>query len=442
MRIEPCGKSEITPDSRFYRPRGAALDLLYCRAPEVLVEGPAGTGKTRAVLEKAHLVARKYKGARILFARKTRSSLSQTALQIFEDAVVERGSPILHGAARSNRSSYRYPNGSEIVLGGLDNVERIMSAEYDMVCVFEATEVAQDEWEKLQTRLRHGALYELHDSRPWHQIIGECNPQAPTHWLNVRASTPGRMVRLVSRHEDNPACTAEYIELLSQLTGVRRERLYFGRWAAAEGLVYDGFDRTLHVVPADIIGDSWRRIISIDFGYHSPFVAQWWAMDGDGRLYMYREIYMTERLVSEHAETIRRFVEDERVEAIVADHEDREGRETLHAVGLRTIPAEKAVLPGIQSVTSRLQIARDRRPRIFFVADCVVEYDQKLRKSGRPCSTLEEFDCYTWARASDGSIRKEAPQKENDHGMDAMRYAVRYFDGDKRLRVKVIAPGK
>ena len=40
-----------SPESRPYGPRGAAAELFGCRDPEVLIEGPAGTGKTRAVLE-------------------------------------------------------------------------------------------------------------------------------------------------------------------------------------------------------------------------------------------------------------------------------------------------------------------------------------------------------------------------------------------------------
>ena len=32
-----------------YRPIGAALDLMYDKAPEIIVSGPAGTGKTRTI---------------------------------------------------------------------------------------------------------------------------------------------------------------------------------------------------------------------------------------------------------------------------------------------------------------------------------------------------------------------------------------------------------
>ena len=49
--------------------------------------------------------------------------------------------------------------------GGLDKVSKIMSAEYDVIYVQEATELLEDEWEHLTTRLRRAAM-------PYQQIIG------------------------------------------------------------------------------------------------------------------------------------------------------------------------------------------------------------------------------------------------------------------------------
>jgi phage terminase large subunit len=53
---------------------------------------------------------------------------------------------------------------------------------------------------------------------------------------------------LESRHEDTPTVTPEYLASLDALPGVLRDRLRFGRWAAAEGMVYDEWDASVHVV--------------------------------------------------------------------------------------------------------------------------------------------------------------------------------------------------
>jgi phage terminase large subunit len=141
-----------TPEQRPYRPYGAALDLLFYKDPdritEVILDGPAGTGKSRANLEKLHLCALKYPGMRGLIVRKTRTSLTQTGLVTFEEKVLPEGSPIARGAARANRQSYLYPNGSEVVVGGMDKAIKIMSTEFDLIYEMEASELTETDHER------------------------------------------------------------------------------------------------------------------------------------------------------------------------------------------------------------------------------------------------------------------------------------------------------
>ena len=61
-----------------YVPHGAAEELFYCRATEVLLDGPAGTGKTMAVACYLHLIAESFDGCKILVVRKTRVDLSES----------------------------------------------------------------------------------------------------------------------------------------------------------------------------------------------------------------------------------------------------------------------------------------------------------------------------------------------------------------------------
>ena len=67
---EPAAKGQA---QKAYGPRGGAKALFYCKDSEVLLAGPAGTGKSRAALEKLHLLALKYPGLRGLMVRKTRA---------------------------------------------------------------------------------------------------------------------------------------------------------------------------------------------------------------------------------------------------------------------------------------------------------------------------------------------------------------------------------
>jgi phage terminase large subunit len=370
---------------------------------------------------------------RALIVRKTAVSLKTTADFTWRTHVINEY--LLNGEAtfRVADNQYVFRNGSVVQLGGLDKSSRIMSSEYDVVFVQEATELTEDDWEALTTRLRNGVV-------PFQQLIADCNPSTPTHWLKARADK-GQTVMLESRHEDNPILFnldgklrpkgTDYISKLDALTGVRHSRLRQGKWVAAEGVIYEDFGNA-HLVDRDELPahfPNWTRWWSVDFGYTNPFVLQCWAEDPDGRLYLYREIYRTQRLVEDHAKDILAIVTDDkgnwtepRPRAIICDH-DAEGRATLErALGMSTQAAHKTVLDGIQAVQVRLKAAGDGRPRLFIVRDAIVRRDAALVDAKRPTCTAEELPGYVW------DSKKEAPIKEDDHGADAMRYIVAQRD--------------
>lgn len=448
---------EVIPARRLYRPYGSALDLLYCKAPEVVLSGPAGTGKSRACLEKIHLCAEKYAGMRGLIVRKTRESLTESALVTFEEKVVPLGHPILSGPQRRMRQAYHYPNGSEIVIGGMDKPSKIMSTEFDLVYVQEAIELTEEDWEAITTRLRNGVI-------PYQQIIADTNPDTPTHWLKQR-SGGGTTLMLESRHEDNPVLWDSerqewtpagqvYISKLDNLTGPRKPRLRHGKWVQAEGAIYEEWDRSVHLIDRFEIPSDWPRYWVVDFGFTNPFCWQAWAEDPDGRLYRYREIYHTKRLVQDHVTDILTATKDEpKPRAILCDH-DAEDRETfeqhnilcltckkairsndqgnhkghdLIGFNLKTQPAKKEVSPGIQAVAVRLQPAGDGKHRLYLLRDSRLERDDSLAEAKKPTCTEEEVDAYVWD-VSKNQKKGEEPLKKDDHGCDAIRYMVAHKD--------------
>ena len=431
-----------------YQPRGAAREIFLCRDPELLIDGPAGTGKSLALLNKAFICANKYPGSRILLVRKTRHSMTESVLVTFESKVVPAHHRCLLGASRRVRQSYDFDNDSTIVLGGMDSQHSlaIMSTDYDLICVFEATEMTAGDHEDLLTRLRNGRM-------PYQQIIVDCNPAGPRHWL-IRRAQAGLMKRLISRHEDNPALYDEaagqftpfgerYLAILDRLSGSRRLRLKDGKWAAAEGLVYEQFDEDTHIIDPFPLPTEWRRFRSIDFGFTNPFTCQWWAIDPDGRMYLYREVYGIKRIVDDWARGyINPLSAGEKIEATISDH-DAEDRATLNKAGIITQPAFKSISQGIAAVQMRLRVAGDGKPRLFIMRGALLDRDKTLEAEKKPCGTLEEFDGYVWPRDRDGRPAHEVPVKENDHAMDALRYAVAYADGIGKapIDVRVVATG-
>lgn len=396
-----------------------------------MLEGPAGTGKSVAILWKIHRAAQKYPGMRALAVRQTRESMTQSTLVTFENQILTPAwnRLLVRGMKRRVRQSYMYPNGSEFVIGGLDKPGKVMSTEYDLIYPNEARETSEEAYEDLSSRLRNGRM-------PYQQMLGDTNPDAPTHWIKRRALAE-KLTLLPTRHEDNPRYfqaglwTAEgqrYLERLERLTGVRFLRLRRGIWAGAEGQIYDEWDDAVHLCDRFDIPHDWPRYRSIDFGFTNPFVCQFWARDPDGRVFLYRELYGTGRIVSDWAGDIERHGGGERIEWTVADH-DAEDRATLDACGIRTLPAHKAVKPGIEAVQKRLRKQADGKPRLYIMKGCTVSRDPRLIEAKKPASTAEEMGGYIWAPPLTNRAPKEEPLKINDHGNDAMRYFVAELDG-------------
>lgn len=423
-----------------YQPFGNAVELFYSHDPEVLYEGPAGTGKSRACIEKIHLLAMKYPNARILMVRKTLVSLSGSGIQTYEQHVAKEhiasGEVKFFGGSTREPASYRYKNGSRIVLGGMDKALKVMSTEYDIIYVQEATELTENDWESLTTRLRNGKI-------PYQQLIADCNPDMPTHWLKARCDR-GQTKSIPSKHEDNPVLYSQdtgvvttvgaaYMQALDNLTGVRYERLRKGIWAAAEGLVYDGYDPAVHIHKyIKKPPDEWTRYLAIDFGYRDPFVCQWWAKDNDGRLYLYKEIFHTSMLVEDHARIIKeQIAKDQKPAYIITDH-DAEDRATLERhLGMSVTKANKNISEGIQAVASRLKVLPDGKPSLYLCRDAVIARDPDLLNTKRPASTLEEITGYVWDE------KKDKPVDAHNHGMDAMRYMVAFLDINKVPSLRV-----
>ncbi len=76
-----------------------------------------------------------------------------------------------------------------------------------------------------------------------------------------------------------------------------------------------------------------------------------------------------------------------------------------------------------------MKLAGDGKPRLYIMRGALVERDDTLEMSHRPVCTEQEFDSYVWPKGADGRSLKEAPVKEHDHGLDALRYAVARFSG-------------
>ena len=325
-----------TRDRSRYVAYGGSAELFQCTAKEVLFEGPANCGKTRGVLEYCLMLLTEFPGLRMLWLRKTRKALSESVLTTWEEHVLPKRHACIHGTARKeNRSTYEFPNGSVVVLGGMDNPDKVMSTEYDVEVYFEATEGNVKDWNRMVTRARNKRILlglNAETGRPlyFHQIIADCNPGPENHWLNERAKV-GHMHRIRAKHSDNPLFDEDDQERLDSLTGVDHDRLALGLWVSAEGMVWPMWDREkMMCFRRDLLKDKDRPtggyrfdwvFASLDWGMVDAQVFQVWGVI-DGSIYLVAEIYRRMMSPIWWGDRIAHLKQKWGIQVIVADSSD------------------------------------------------------------------------------------------------------------------------
>lgn len=391
-----------------YTPRGAAADFIYSHDPEVLLSGPAETGKTLAACWKAHLICLKYPGAQGALVRKTYASIPGTVFLTMKRVI--EGAPVEVFGGDNKPEKLIYANGSTIWIGGMDNPDRVLSGERDFIQLCQAEEFKVEDWETMTTRTTgRSAVY------PYAQMFGDCNPGGSRHWILQRKKA-GALTLIASRHVDNPTLYApdgtltqqgkKTIERLSALTGVRRKRLFEGIWATAEGAVFDNFDSEIHVKQQNIINYKNFRL-AFDEGYTNPAVILVIAEDNDGRRHVFEEYYERGKLQSEVVVKALELAEkydawngtcDAAAAGLIAE---------LRNAGLDINPGKGRVLDRIYAIQNDLKVQGDGRPRLTFDPSCI--------------NTVNDFESYIW-KSDKNNNAKDEPVKENDHAPDALGY--------------------
>lgn len=439
---------------------------------EVLCEGVAGSGKSRQIAEWIYAVCKRWPQSKGLVVRETRVSLNDSFLDIWENEVLGPEHPaVLDGPSREGRHKYEHPSlGGTVMLGGMDNPTRLFSTQYDWIYFNEAQETTQTKWESLHRALRRRGT-------GFNVLLGDCNPEGEDHFLNLRCNE-GRCMRLKARFWDNPQWydhTArkwteegeKYLARLSlNLTGVRRKRLFEGKWVAATGQVWGDWDPHVHVRVGELVRDSGRAVLRVqdwpgdiwirwffgaqDMGFNAPGCFQLWGVDGEGRMWRVKEIYRRGWMHKEWAEAIHKINEEWPMAAIVTDHDpayQKHLQAEFHDRGLSSLvqswdktrqgSAEKA---GIEEVRSRLTLRSDGTRGVYFLRDANIHIDRELRADGLPWCTEREIPSYVYPEQADGKPIKDEPDPTNkwDHGCDALRGAAMYARGRDHSREEVV----
>lgn len=414
--------------------RGPMARIFNEHPTELVISGCSGTGKSLGIGAYIRWVCSQYRGARVLVCRQTRESLTESWMEIFENNVLLPDDPMITGSSlrRSHRHSYDDPEtGSTIVMGGIDKPSKLYSTKWDIVYVNECMEIDEDSWQKFLRSLRNNKV-------PWQQLVGDCNPDAPTHWI-LKREQAGLLSHWATTHADNPAYYTSdgkltqqgrtYIESrLGQLSGVTRERLLHGRWVAAEGLVWSEFDRSIHVVSSE--PKEFRRYVaSQDWGYRAPGCLHVYGIDGDGAMHLVHEIYRTRVRDEQWGEWAKDAASRWPIEAIVCDPESPASVDYYRSLGLPAVNADKARYRGIDAVRNRFHVGGNGKPGIYIWSGCNQCADPELLGAKLCTGLVSELGQYVYKRSSSGITKgDETDPRCADHACDCLRYACMYMD--------------
>lgn len=378
--------------------------------------------------------------------------------------------------------------------------EKTFSTQYDLIIFFEAREIMDlNQWQWLARANRNWKMpfqARIADSNPgaefhwlnqyfpkpeqggcYHQVPKRMWGQAPftvkcsmrhvsviPRPEDIRPDEQGRlrvpcpvckepspgasMFRLMSKFPDNPKWFdprkkdwtpegLEYVEgSLAMLTGAPRANLYEGRWASEEGVIYEDWDPSTHIVD-ELPEDPTWYFSAFDKGLRHPGCLQVWGVI-ENAIYLVREVYQTEQNIDWWAQKVLELNEEFDLQALVCDPSEPEYIDKFNSMmgerrgrdGDRVArKANNAILTGIDMVRWALS-PRDGGPHMFVLRDCLESVDQKRQAKMKPCSSVQEVGSFVWAKAEPGQQMREKPDPTcADHGMDDWRYAILFFFG-------------
>lgn len=213
------------------------LPLFFDRHRYLVLKGGGGSGKSIFVGRKLLERATTEPGHRLLVARKVARTLRESCFNQLRGQIAEH---YPDSGARINRGDLRieFPNGSEILFAGLDDVEKLKSI-YNItgIWVEEASEILEGDFNQLDIRLRG-------ESRYYKQIILSFNPISVSHWLKKRFwdTRDERALTHESTYRDNRFLPEEDRRTLE---GFRDKDPYYyqvyalGEWGVTGKTVFD-----------------------------------------------------------------------------------------------------------------------------------------------------------------------------------------------------------
>lgn len=230
--------------------------------------------------------------------------------------------------------------------------------------------------------------------------------------------------------QDNPYLfeDGQYESNLLSLPEAQRRQLLEGDWDVVEGAAFPEFRRSIHTCDPFEIPRGWQRFRAADWGYSSPACVLWFAVDWDGNLYVYRELYVKGVTADAFADLVldAEMGEDIRYGLLDGSAWSKRGElgpaiaETMIRRGCRWTPADRS--PGSR-INGKLEI--HRRLALNPTGQIDEETGEEIKKPG----LIIFNNCVNLIRTLpilplDKNKTEDVDTDSEDHAYDALRYGV------------------
>ena len=281
---------------------------------------------------------------------------------------------------------------SMIVLRGWEAVETLRGQAFDLIILDEVASY-RNFWVGWQEVLRPT----LTDRKGEAMFIS--TPKGFNHFYDLFNTPDKDFANFRFTTYDNPFIPIEEIEDASnQITPDRFSQEYMADFTKSEGLIYKEFRREKHTydeLPETLFTET---ISGIDFGFTHPAAVLTIKIDHAGTYWVDDEWYKTQRTDLQIAE----YAEQQKFNYVYPDPESPSAIEELKRKNINV----REVSKGMDSVEAGIDKVRE-----FLLAD-------KLKINKKCVNLIYEFESYAYKEGS------EKPEKENDHALDALRYAL------------------
>ena len=184
---------------------------------------------------------------------------------------------------------------------------------------------------------------------------------------------------------------------------------YMADFRRVQGLVYKSFDHERHITDKVVEGyDIATSVGAVDFGFTNPSAMITIVKCRDNHFYIYDEYYETGKVQDE----LIQVMQSRKLEAWYPDPAEPDRIEMMRRAGLTVKEVSKDIKAGVNTVQ---QLFRENRLHIH--QDCK--------------NLIFELNNYRWREQGTSSIdmnEPELPIKENDHLLDALRYALHMME--------------